>query len=74
MTLQQLRLSVAMTQAEVGVALRVSPTTVTSWETGRKIPRLINIRELAHIYSVTIAEINAAIEATQTEANQQQEA
>ena len=69
MNLQQLRLNVAMTQAEIGVALRVSPTTVTAWEVSRAKPRLVFIRELARIYGVTIAEINAAIEATKAEAS-----
>jgi transcriptional regulator with XRE-family HTH domain len=64
MTLQELRVTLALTQGEVAAACKVSKTTVSAWERGTATPRLTHLRALAKTLGVSIAEIRQAIAAT----------
>jgi DNA-binding XRE family transcriptional regulator len=68
MTLKELRESHAMTQLELAYKCGVSINTIVAWEKGTSQPRLTNVRELAGVFNVSIAEINAIIADTEKQA------
>jgi transcriptional regulator with XRE-family HTH domain len=51
-----IRESAHLTQAEVGRAIRASPSAVTQWETGRRLPR----GKLAARYAAFLWELDQA--------------
>jgi DNA-binding XRE family transcriptional regulator len=61
LTLKELRESRAYTQTEVAAACQVAVNTVSNWERGFSEPRLPQIRRLAELFKVTIAEVQDAV-------------
>ncbi len=55
--LQQLRKSKGLTQEELALAIYVSRTAVSKWESGRGYPNLDSLKELAKFFSVTVDEL-----------------
>lgn len=51
--LKTARKNTGLTQAQVAEKFKVSIRTVTSWETGEKLPRSNRLNELAALYGVT---------------------
>ncbi len=52
--IKDLRLSKHLTQKELAKLLNVKPTTVSGWELGRNEPSIETLRELAHIFNVSV--------------------
>ena len=50
---KKLRLKNDYTQAELAKKLNVSQPTVASWEAGKRIPKLKNIKKIAEIFNVS---------------------
>ena len=67
MTLKQLRESKYLLQLEVAERLKVSPSAVSLWESGKRQPDLRSMRELAVVYQITPDEVQKAVEATQSQ-------
>ena len=55
--LKELRKAKKLTQEQVGEELNVSGRTVSRWETGRNMPDISLLAELAEFYEVSISEI-----------------
>lgn len=55
--LKELRKAKNLTQEQVGEELNVSGRTVSRWETGRNMPDISLLTELAEFYEVSISEI-----------------
>ncbi len=55
--LKELRKAKKLTQEQVGEELNVSGRTVSRWETGRNMPDISLLTELAEFYEVSISEI-----------------
>ena len=64
MTLRQLRERVSYRQKDVAERCDVAVQTVYAWEKGESRPRPQYVRALAEMYEVTIAEVQAAVEAS----------
>ena len=58
--LQELRKSRGLTQEELAEALYVSRTAVSKWESGRGLPNIDSLKEIAKFFSVTIDELLSA--------------
>lgn len=67
MTLKQLREKLAYRQVDVASRCNVAVQTVYAWEKGESKPRLQHIRALAEMYAVSIAEIQDAISASESQ-------
>lgn len=52
--LKYLRKEKGLTQEKLAEKLNVSRQSVTKWETGKSLPDLENIKELSHIFCVSI--------------------
>ena len=63
-TLAQLRIDNALTQEELAKKIGVTRETIITWENAYNRPRPSHIRLLVEVFGVSIAEINAAIEAS----------
>jgi len=63
-TLVELRKRVGLTQRQVAEALGVTVTTVSSWETGLKEPRLdfVQTKKLMELYRCSINDLAEALE------------
>ena len=55
--LQNLRKNKGLTQEELAVALYVSRTAISKWESGRGYPSIDSLKEIAKYFSVTIDEL-----------------
>ena len=55
--LQELRKTKGLTQEEIAVALYVSRTAVSKWESGRGYPNIDSLKEISKFFSVTIDEL-----------------
>ncbi|MBE6932258.1 MAG: helix-turn-helix transcriptional regulator [Ruminococcaceae bacterium] len=55
--LQELRKSRGLTQEELAVALYVSRTAVSKWESGRGYPSIDSLKEISKYFSVTIDDL-----------------
>ena len=63
-TLAQLRLALALTQAELAEKVGVTRATILIWENAHYQPHPQHVRLLAEVLGVSIAEIYAALEAS----------
>lgn len=51
-TIRELREAKGWTQLKLANEVGVTPSTVYNWETGRSEPRVIQLREVAHLFGV----------------------
>ncbi len=56
-TIRELREAKGWTQMELAVALKVTPSTVYKWETGRTEPRVGQLRALARVFGISSDDI-----------------
>ena len=61
--LQSLRKSRGLTQEELSLALYVSRTAVSKWESGRGYPSIESLKQIAKFFSVTVDELLSGKEA-----------
>lgn len=59
--LKSFRLDAGYTQAEAANLMRVTITTISNWETGRKLPTLDNLNRVAQAYRIPESYINFLI-------------
>lgn len=52
--IKDLRLSKHLTQKELAQLLNVKPTTISGWELGRNEPSIDTLKDLAHIFNVSV--------------------
>ncbi|MGO4417248.1 helix-turn-helix domain-containing protein [Streptomyces sp. MCAF7] len=55
--LRELRLRRGLTQGQLAAALGCSRAAVSTWETGRGLPRPERLRQLAEFFGVSVAEL-----------------
>lgn len=54
--IKHLRISLGLSQSEVARKLKVTPNTISRWESGEYKPRVDDLNSLAHIFGVSILE------------------
>lgn len=57
MNIKELRVSVKLTQEELGAKLGVNRSTIAMWETGEAMPRADKLPELAKIFGCSIDDL-----------------
>ena len=57
MNLKDARKRSGYTQEQAAKKLGIDRSTVTKWETGKSMPRVDKLIELAHLYSCTVDEL-----------------
>lgn len=62
--LKALRIEHGYTQTELADAIKVSPQTISNWESGTKDPRLSNVIKLSEILNENISQIFLALNTT----------
>lgn len=55
--LRHLRYQSGLTQGQVAMALSLSVQAVSKWETGKNLPDIVLLPEIADLFSVTIDEL-----------------
>ena len=61
-TLRELRLRRYLSQAELAERVGVTEVTIHSWETGKRVPRLGNLRRLAEALGVKVETVGQAVD------------
>ena len=56
--IRELRLSRRMSQAELGDIVGVSRAAVSEWESGKSVPRLDKLAEMARFFNVPLAQLS----------------
>lgn len=56
-TMKELREEAKLTQANVSEEIKVDPSTVAKWETGKSMPRANILPELAKLYGCTVDDL-----------------
>ena len=56
-TIRELREAAGLTQLELAVRVRVTPSTVYNWESGRAIPGVLQLRAVAREFKVSSDDI-----------------
>lgn len=51
------RIECGLSQVELAKRMRMSQKTISSWETGRTVPRIKDIVEMSHIFGCSIADL-----------------
>ena len=51
------RMECGLSQVELAKRMKMSQKTISSWETGRTIPRIKDIVEMSHIFGCSIADL-----------------
>lgn len=59
-TIRELRLAKGWTQLALANALSVTPSTVHNWESGRYVPKVQQLRQLAQTFGVSSDDIKLA--------------
>lgn len=55
--LKELRETKEWSQATLAAHLKVAPSTVYNWESGRAVPSFLQAREVAHLFGVSMDEL-----------------
>ena len=63
-TIRELRVKSGLSQQQLAAKIWVNRTTITNWETGRRIPDVIMLRRLADIFGIHVSTLMEGVSAS----------